>query len=617
MSKTAIPDEALDDRLGFVGTSGSGKTYGAKGRVERLLKLGHRAVIVDALDVWWGLRLSPDGKKAGFDVAVLGGKHGDMPINEHSGALIGEAVATSSESCIVSLGGMKTQAARQRFMLAFLDAVYEHTDPDRGDPYHFVVDEADLWAPQKPMGNEAMLCHLMEEIVRRGRVKGFIPWVITQRPAVINKNVLSMVDGLIALKLTSSQDRDALWAWVEGQGDRQEGKAMIAQLPALQRGEGIIWIPSRHILKTAQFPENSTFDSSRTPKRGEKKIDAKLQPLNIEALKSRLVTVEQEAKANDPKSLKIRIAELERELAKASIPKGGLKEIDHGMIFAAAQEARAIGREEGFLVGHHVGAGLAGVVGKWMRESIKGIGDQLNGRLDEGIALAQAQEFTEEQAGFAGVGGEAVLKKLRKGLIVEKGSERAKLLSAAPAAPAPRAATDRMPLPVRAAPPPAAIDPELGRAKQAILDALAWWESIGRHAIDRVVLAFLIGVSNKSSGHQNNLGALRTAGLIEYPPGGGMAELTPAGRAKANPPEAVLDSAALQQRILGKLNPPMRAIVELLLDGRERSKDELAEELGVSAKSSGHQNNLGSLRTMGFITYPKAGSVVIGSSMFI
>ncbi|MFX8316489.1 DUF87 domain-containing protein [Acinetobacter baumannii] len=48
-----MPTEALDDRLAFVGTSGSGKTYAAGTAVERLLSAGAKVVITDPLDVWW------------------------------------------------------------------------------------------------------------------------------------------------------------------------------------------------------------------------------------------------------------------------------------------------------------------------------------------------------------------------------------------------------------------------------------------------------------------------------------------------------------------------------------------------------------------------------------
>src|ERR1700720_4177473 len=62
----AFPFEALDDRIAIVGTAGSGKTYAAKGFVERLLDSGARVAIVDPLGVWWGLRASADGGEAGY-----------------------------------------------------------------------------------------------------------------------------------------------------------------------------------------------------------------------------------------------------------------------------------------------------------------------------------------------------------------------------------------------------------------------------------------------------------------------------------------------------------------------------------------------------------------------
>jgi len=56
-----LPLAALDDRLAIVGTSGSGKTYAAKGLAERLMAGGGRLCIVDPLGVWWGLRSAADG----------------------------------------------------------------------------------------------------------------------------------------------------------------------------------------------------------------------------------------------------------------------------------------------------------------------------------------------------------------------------------------------------------------------------------------------------------------------------------------------------------------------------------------------------------------------------
>src|SRR3954453_11888035 len=48
---SGLPTAALDDRIAIVGTAGSGKTYTAKGFVERLLDAGARVTIVDPLGV--------------------------------------------------------------------------------------------------------------------------------------------------------------------------------------------------------------------------------------------------------------------------------------------------------------------------------------------------------------------------------------------------------------------------------------------------------------------------------------------------------------------------------------------------------------------------------------
>lgn len=346
-----IPDAALDDRLGIVGTTGSGKTYAAGTAIERTLSHKSRAVIVDPLGVWWGLRLVFNGTTPSpFDVVIFGGPHGDLPINEHAGALIGETVAGMAESAIIDLSQLGTKAAERRFMLAFLTALYRKAS---GEPVHLIFDEADMWAPERLLdkeGEAAKLLGMMETVVRRGRIKGFIPWLITQRPAVLSKNVLSMMDGLVAMKLTSTQDRDALGAWVAGQAEAGEWKRLHAELPTLPQGQGIVWLPSHGVLQRATFPTKATFDSSRTPKRGEKVKAAKLAPLDIPALRDRMDAVVAETKANDPALLKVEIARLKREAAKPAAPTldPQATERAHSEGFDAGAEA---GRAEGFAAG--------------------------------------------------------------------------------------------------------------------------------------------------------------------------------------------------------------------------------------------------------------------------
>jgi uncharacterized protein len=299
-SPAALPLDALDDRIAIVGTAGSGKTYAAKGFVERLLETGAHVTIVDPLGVWWGLRASADGTAPGYPVVVFGGRHADVAITAETGGALARIIASEALVSIVDLSELGSSAARRRFMAAFSEALYEANE----EPVHLVLDEADLWAPQRPIkGWENLLGHI-EEIVRRGRVRGFIPWLITQRPAVLHKDVLSQADILIAMKLTSSQDRDAIGAWIQGQADRQEGKRILGDLPRLQRGEGYLWAPGRGILDRIAFPPIRTFDSSRTPKRGERLATPRtLAEVDLTAIVAALAA----AGTEDPRQLQRRL----------------------------------------------------------------------------------------------------------------------------------------------------------------------------------------------------------------------------------------------------------------------------------------------------------------------
>jgi hypothetical protein len=179
------------------------------------------------------------------------------------GAALGQLVGTHQMACVVDVSDLGSAAARRGFMTAFTEALYAANT----EPLHLVLDEADLWAPQRAQSDGYDLLQRVEEIVRRGRIRGFVPWLITQRPAVLHKDVLSQADVLVSMKLTSSQDREAVGRWIEGQADRAEGRRILGALPRLARGEGWVWAPSDGVLERVAFPSIRTFDSSQTPLR--------------------------------------------------------------------------------------------------------------------------------------------------------------------------------------------------------------------------------------------------------------------------------------------------------------------------------------------------------------
>jgi hypothetical protein len=126
----------------------------------------------------------------------------------------------------------------------------------------------------------------------------------------------------------------------------------------------------------------------------------------------------------------------------------------------------------------------------------------------------------------------------------------------------------------------------------------------------RELVAIYAEASPSSSGYANNLGALRTAGLIDYPEGGTVI-LTPSGEEKANPPAGDPTPKVVLERALRQLDNPKGRIVRALAEAWPDSltREELAERAGASPDSSGYANNLGALRTAGFLDYPRKGTV--------
>jgi ribosome-binding protein aMBF1 (putative translation factor) len=105
-------------------------------------------------------------------------------------------------------------------------------------------------------------------------ILGHILISITQRPAKLTKDVLTQLSTLVALGVTSPQDREAIKAWVDGNADRDQAKKVYNSLASLPVGEGWIWAPDHDLLEQVKFPPIRTLDTSKTPKAGDARINA-------------------------------------------------------------------------------------------------------------------------------------------------------------------------------------------------------------------------------------------------------------------------------------------------------------------------------------------------------
>lgn len=286
MTGLPIPPEALEDCGAILGRRGAGKSGTGRLLLEHELAAGHRCCAIDPKGDWHGIRMLKDGSPSRFEIPVFGGAHGDIKITEDMGEALGKMVATHDLSSVIDLSALPSQAAVRRFTRDFATALYRHNRA----PLTLFVDEADQLAPQRVPADMAKLLHAMETLIRLGRQRGIFMWMLTQRPQVLNKNLLSQAETLIAMKMTTPHDLSAVEDWMKAH-DPDEAKALKGQLAKLRTGEAFAWVPAADFLERVQFPLFETFDSGRTPRHGEKVASVELPKIDLSAVEDALAAV--------------------------------------------------------------------------------------------------------------------------------------------------------------------------------------------------------------------------------------------------------------------------------------------------------------------------------------
>ncbi len=312
----SLPLEIVTQTIAIIAKRRAGKSYTMRKLVEQLLTTHQQVILVDPKGDQWGLRSSADGKKAGYPIVILGGEHGDAPLEASAGEVVAKLVVEERVSVLLDLSFFRKHEVAT-FMAAFLENLYRlKAREEYRTPVMLVIDEADAIAPQKPQKGEERMLGAADDIVRRGGQRGIGCALITQRSAVLNKNVLTQAQMLIVLRTIAPQDIAAMKAWIDVHGTLEQGKELIESLPSLPTGDAWFWSPgwptAVGIFSRSHVLPIETFDSGATPKPGQKIIVPKnLADVDLDALKKQMAATLEKAKSDNPKELKKKIAELE------------------------------------------------------------------------------------------------------------------------------------------------------------------------------------------------------------------------------------------------------------------------------------------------------------------
>jgi hypothetical protein len=301
------PDYVGGGTFALLAKKGWGKTYAMRVMAEEFARCNVPFVCLDPMDAFWGLRAGKDA----LEVPIFGGPHGDVALESTAGRLMADLVVDEHLSMILSIAHFGSRAQERRFAMDFFDQLYRRNS----DLVHLLVDEADLFAPQKPQQGDQPLLGVTENIVRRGRNKGIGITLGTQRPAVLNKDVLTQVDGLIVGRMLGPQDRNAIDGWVGEHGDHSQGGQIKNMLPDMGTGQAWVWIPELKVLKEVKIRAARTFDSSPTRKRSSRDRQLTLADVDLSGIGEKIAATVERSKASDPKELRKKVAQLEKQLA--------------------------------------------------------------------------------------------------------------------------------------------------------------------------------------------------------------------------------------------------------------------------------------------------------------
>lgn len=556
-----LPLDAATQTFAFLGRKGSGKTYAAGVLVECLLAAHVQTLILDTVGNWWGLRLAADGKGKGFDIPIIGGLRGDIPIEEGSGALLADTLMDSGSSAILDISQFSL-AARQRFVFAFGERLWQRKKADRHPrPLHVVIEESQLIVPQIVRPEQSRMVGIFEEIIRLGRNYGIGVSMISQRPQSVNKEVLNQTECLFVYQTSGAQERARLKEWIVAQGADVD---LMKELPSLQQGTGYVWSPQwLQIFKRIHVNQKRTFDSTATPKVGVKiKAQKPLAPLDLDDLRTKMADTIERAKQDDPRALRKQIAELTRErdqarAAKAVPPPAPMPAVaaeDRAELETITRDVEALGKR------------LAKVTLR-IGKTQKRVGGYVLS-----VPIMASEAVPRDTAVIAG-NPKTLHKPPQVVAIKNLGGSNGHVAAGGGG------------------------DKKLSSGERKILTVLAQYPA-GR---SKRQLALLTGYAGNGGGFGNYISALRTRGCIEGDKN--LYRVLPAGLEALGDFEPMPTGEALRAHWLNQLGKAERAALSVLLAAYPEAMDKLkvAELAGYEPNTGGINNALSRLRTLDLV----------------
>lgn len=111
-----LPLKAATETMGILAVKRAGKSNAAVVIAEEMYAAGIPWVAIDPKGDWWGIR--GKGTGPGLPVLVMGGEHGDVPLEPTAGEVVADFIVRERITCVLDVSEM-TKADQRRFLTAF------------------------------------------------------------------------------------------------------------------------------------------------------------------------------------------------------------------------------------------------------------------------------------------------------------------------------------------------------------------------------------------------------------------------------------------------------------------------------------------------------------------
>lgn len=237
-------DRVVTGRTCVIGQSGSGKSYTVAVICEELARNSLGFCIIDTEGEYFSL-------KDKFTLLWVGSDpNSDIDIEQVNLKTLAEKAVKEGVSVVFDVSDVLEPKKK---VAEFIAALYA-TESKLKQPYLLIVEEIDKFAPQS-----GEMLKEIDEVARRGRKRGLGLMIATQRPALVNKNILSQCGNQVIGKLTINNDLDAVKIFFPKRID-------LEKLPNLKPGEFFLQGDFVHRPAVTKIRQRQTPHKAVTPK---------------------------------------------------------------------------------------------------------------------------------------------------------------------------------------------------------------------------------------------------------------------------------------------------------------------------------------------------------------